>query len=63
VGAIDRFFEDTGWKARRGRPVAGALVDTAHDHVYTDWQALDRFAEEMALALEPRLGAVAPRAA
>jgi menaquinone-dependent protoporphyrinogen oxidase len=86
VGAIDRFFEETGWKARWVRPVAGALLytqygfltrfvikmiakqagastDTAHDHVYTDWHALDRFAEEMALAIKAHPKAAAPRAA
>ncbi len=27
---------------------AGATTDTSRDHEYTDWQALDRFAEELA---------------
>jgi menaquinone-dependent protoporphyrinogen oxidase len=30
--------------ARRG----GATTDTSRDHEYTDWQALDRFADELA---------------
>jgi len=28
--------------------VAGATTDTSRDHEYTDWQALDRFADELA---------------
>jgi menaquinone-dependent protoporphyrinogen oxidase len=74
VGYIDAFFEETGWRARRVRPVAGALLytqygffkrllikmiakhkgqstDTAHDHVYTDWHALDTFVDELARSL------------
>jgi menaquinone-dependent protoporphyrinogen oxidase len=30
---------------------AGAATDTSHDYVYTDWVALDRFADEFARAI------------
>jgi menaquinone-dependent protoporphyrinogen oxidase len=31
---------------------AGATTDTSRDHEYTDWQALDRFADELAADVE-----------
>jgi len=31
---------------------AGATTDTSRDHEYTDWQALDRFADELALLVD-----------
>jgi menaquinone-dependent protoporphyrinogen oxidase len=30
----------------------GATTDTSRDHEYTDWQALDRFADELAADVE-----------
>ncbi len=36
------------WIARRN----GATTDTAHDHVLTDWAALDQFVDEMARELD-----------
>lgn len=77
VRYIDTFFEETGWRATRVRPVAGALLytqygflkrflikmmakqkgastDTAHDHVYTDWHALDAFVDQLAGSLTAR---------
>jgi menaquinone-dependent protoporphyrinogen oxidase len=33
---------------RRGGP-----TDTSQDYEYTDWDAVDRFAEDLAEALEP----------
>lgn len=32
--------------------LAGATTDTSRDHEYTDWQALDRFADELASDVE-----------
>ena len=32
--------------------LAGATTDTSRDHEYTDWQALDRFADELAADIE-----------
>ena len=34
--------------------VAGATTDTSRDHEYTDWQALDRFADELAADVDRR---------
>jgi menaquinone-dependent protoporphyrinogen oxidase len=33
---------------------AGATTDTSRDHEYTDWQALDRFADELAVDVDRR---------
>ncbi len=33
---------------------AGATTDTSRDHEYTDWQALDRFADELAADVDRR---------
>ena len=30
----------------------GATTDTSRDHEYTDWEALDRFADELAADVE-----------
>jgi menaquinone-dependent protoporphyrinogen oxidase len=32
---------------------AGASTDTAHDHVFTDWAALDLFADDLAAGVPP----------
>jgi menaquinone-dependent protoporphyrinogen oxidase len=67
---LEAFFEQTGWRPQRVKPVAGALLytkynflirfivkqiarkaggdtDTSRDYEYTDWPALDRFADEI----------------
>jgi len=43
------------WVMKRIAQKEGASVDTAHDHVYTDWQALDRMALEFVRTLEPEI--------
>lgn len=71
---LNVFFEQTDWRPKYVRPVAGALLyskynflvrfvmkqiskksggdtDTSRDYVYTDWLALDRFADELVAAL------------
>jgi menaquinone-dependent protoporphyrinogen oxidase len=68
---VDAFSNETGWRPKRAKPVAGALLytkynflvrfimkriakangaetDTSRDYEYTDWAALDRFADELA---------------
>lgn len=50
---------------RRISASEGGDTDTSKDHEYTDWEALDRFVEELATSLEPTAGASrgeAPRA-
>jgi menaquinone-dependent protoporphyrinogen oxidase len=32
---------------------SGGDTDTSHDYVYTDWEALEKFAGELAEELEP----------
>ena len=45
------------WIMQRIARKEGASVDTRHDHVFTDWPALDRFAENFARSLEPEFRA------
>ena len=67
---IDKFLNETGWRPKRVKAVAGALLyskynfiirfvmkriarkasmatDTSHDYEFTDWDAVDRFVDEM----------------
>jgi menaquinone-dependent protoporphyrinogen oxidase len=39
---------------------AGASTDTSCDHVFTDWEALDRLVKEIAAGVELPRGAAAP---
>lgn len=41
------------WVMKRIARKEGASTDTTRDHVYTDWDALDRFVEEFLRTLEP----------
>jgi menaquinone-dependent protoporphyrinogen oxidase len=34
----------------------GATTDTSRDHEYTNWEALDRFADELAADVESKVG-------
>ena len=43
------------WVMKRIARKEGASTDTAHDHVYTDWKALDRFVEGFVESLEPEI--------
>ncbi len=68
---LEAFLKETGWRPKRVKPVAGALLytkynflvrfimkriakttgaetDTSRDYEYTNWAALDRFADELA---------------
>lgn len=45
------------WIMRRIAQKEGASTDTSRDHVFTDWGALDRFAEGFASSLAPELRA------
>jgi menaquinone-dependent protoporphyrinogen oxidase len=68
---LEAFSKETGWRPKRVKPVAGALLytkynflvrfimkriakttgaetDTSRDYEYTNWMALDRFADELA---------------
>jgi len=43
------------WVMKRIARKEGASTDTAHDHVYTDWKALDRFVDGFVESLEPEI--------
>lgn len=45
------------WIMKRIAHKEGASIDTAHDHVYTDWPALDRVVLEFVRGLEPEMRA------
>ncbi|HEU5077317.1 MAG TPA: flavodoxin domain-containing protein [Polyangiaceae bacterium] len=45
------------WVMKRIARQEGASVDTTHDHIYTDYQALDRSVEAFVQSLEPELRA------
>lgn len=45
------------WVMKRIAEKEGASLDTSRDHVFTDWQALDRFVEEFVGSLAPELRA------
>ena len=41
------------WVMRRIARASGGSVDTTQDHIYTDWQALDRFVALFLESLDP----------
>jgi menaquinone-dependent protoporphyrinogen oxidase len=45
------------WVLRRIARKEGASTDTAHDHVFTDWKALDRFVDDFVATVEPVVAA------
>jgi len=45
------------WVMKRIAQKEGASTDTAHDHIYTDWPALDRVILDFVRTLEPELRA------
>jgi menaquinone-dependent protoporphyrinogen oxidase len=45
------------WALRRIARKEGASTDTAHDHVLTDWKALDRFVDDFVATVEPVVAA------
>lgn len=45
------------WVMQRIAQKEGASTDTTHDHVYTDWQALDGFVNGFVSSLDPAMRA------